>query len=198
MRKHNHDHHRDPKQQQAQDALPGGRLHVNGAQDGPVSPATGGKGGGGNKSPPGGNGKAPPGNGAEGGRNLRERVTALETEHKHLATKADLEKGLSGLRTELHATETRLSKEIQDVKEDLTQKIQENKEELRKEAQENKEELRGEIQGVKDDLHTELRKMPFRLVACAGGHRMAARDAWVSVIPRRGAYYQGMEVCRAR
>ena len=62
-------------------------------------------------------------NGAEGGRNLRERVTALETGHKHLATKADLEKGL-------RATELRLSKE----------------------AQENKEELRQEIQGIREAM----------------------------------------------
>ena len=61
---------------------------------------------------------------------MGKRVTVLETEHKHLATKADLEQGLSGLRTELHATETRLSKE----------------------AQENKEELRQEIQGIREAM----------------------------------------------
>lgn len=37
-------------------------------------------------------------------------MTALETEHKHLVTKADLEKGL-------RATEARLSKQIQGVQE---------------------------------------------------------------------------------
>ena len=144
MNRHNHDH--NPKQQKAQDVFPEGRIHVNGAQDGPVSPTSGGKGGG-NKSPP-GNGKAPPpGNGAEGGRSLPERVTALETEHKHLATKADLEKGL-------RATERRLSKEAQ-----------ENKEELRKEAQENKEELAKKIEECRD----ETRRMPFRLVVWLAG-----------------------------
>ena len=159
MNRHNHDH--NPKQQKAQGAVPHERLHVNGAEeDGAVSPAGGGKGGG-NKSPP-GNGKSPPpGNGAEGTRSLPERVTALETEHKHLATKADLEKGLSGLRTELHATETRLSKEAQENKEELREEIQA----VRTEAQKNKNELSKQIQEGRD----EARKMPFRLVVWLAG-----------------------------
>ena len=134
MSEHSHDH--NPQEQQAQDALPGGRLHVNGAEGGPVS--DGGKGAGGK----GGNGKAPPGNGAEGGRSLDTRMAVLETEHKHLATKADL-----------HATELR-----------MVEKAQENKEELRKEIQA----VRKEAQENKDDLQTELRKMPFRLAAWLG------------------------------
>lgn len=117
MREHSHDH--NPKQQQAQDALPRERLHVNGAEDGPVSDAGNGK------SPP-GNGKAPPGNGAEGARSLPERVTALETEYKHLATKADLERGL-------RATERRMTKEINDSETRLRKEAQENKEQLQKE-----------------------------------------------------------------
>ena len=108
-----HGHHNDPHpnpEQQAQDVLPRGRVQVNGAAGGPVS--DGGKGGGG-KSPP-GNGKAPPpGNGAAAARSLPERVTALETEHKHLATKADLKD-----------TELRLSKEVQKNKEELSKQIQ--------------------------------------------------------------------------
>ena len=82
------------------------------------------------------------------------RGAALETEHKHLATKADLEKGLSGVRTELHATETRLSKEAQENKEELRKEVQA----VRKEAQENKEELQ-----------TEMRKIPSRIVVGMAG-----------------------------
>ena len=113
MSERNHDH--NPKQQQAQDALPRGRLHVNGAQDGPVSPASGGKGGG-NKSPP-GNGKAPPGNGSGGGEgNLRDRVTTLEA---NMATKPDLHKVETNLRAEVQASEERLRTEAQASEERL-------------------------------------------------------------------------------
>ena len=155
MNRHNHD--RNPKQQQAQDAVPHERLHVNGAgEDGAVSPAGGGKGGG-NKSPP-GNGKAPPpGNGADGGRNLPERVAVLETEHKHLATKADLEQGLSGLRKEIHDVRDDLTDKIHATELRLVEKAQENKEELRKEAQENKEELAKKI----EEGRAETRRMPY-------------------------------------
>ena len=121
-----HGHHNDPHpnpEQQAQDVLPRGRVQVNGAAGGPVS--DGGKGGGG-KSPP-GNGKAPPpGNGAAAARSLPERVAALENEHKHLATKADLERGL-------RATERRMTKEINDSETRLRKEAQENKEQLQKE-----------------------------------------------------------------
>ena len=127
MSERNHD--RNPKQQQAQtqDAVPRGRLHVNGAGDGPVSPASAGKGGG-NKSPP-GNASPPPGNGAEGARSLPERVTALETEYKHLATKADLEQGCPACAR------------VHDVKDDLTEKLHATELRLMEKIQENKEEL---------------------------------------------------------
>ena len=161
--------HHSPERQQAQDVLPGGRLHVNGAEGGPVSPPAGGGKGGGGKSPPGGNGKAPPGNGAEGGRSLDTRMAVLETEHKHLATKADLHATEGMLRKDLHASETRLRKEIHASETRLRKEIQGVKEELRKEAQENKEELTQKIDAAKDTLQADLRRMPFLIVGLLAG-----------------------------
>ena len=148
MSERNHDPH-NPKQQ-AQGVFPGGRYGVNGAEGGPVS--DGGKGGG-NKSPP-GNGKAPPpGNGAADGRSLDTRMAVLENEHKHLATKADLEKGLSGLRTELHATKTDLEEGLSGLRKEL----HDTELRLTKEAHATEARLSEQIQKGRD----ETRRMPY-------------------------------------
>ena len=80
------------------------------------------------------NGQNGGGDGAPEEQSLPVRVGRLEGEFKHLATKADLEKGLSKLGTELrgemHKQGTELRKEIDGVKDDLSEKIEAQGKEL--------------------------------------------------------------------
>ena len=96
---------------------------------------------------------------------MGKRVTALETEHKHLATKADLEKGL-------RATERRLSKEAQ-----------KNKEELRKEVQDVKEELTQKI----EEGRAETRRMPYVILV-----GLAAMATVTAIAPEAIEWLRGL------